>query len=144
MLYLILQFSQLENLLAEAGGVDCLRVHVLEKTRRASSSALTQLEIAIGLTVQAIAPGGRVLSWYYPIDAWQTFVPEAPPDNAPGRVRYQAAWQRAERLRDQLVARLQAMEYTAATDGLIELTITPMPGHTDLIDLTFAPEPTGP
>jgi hypothetical protein len=68
--HLVLQFTQLENLLDEAAGTDRLRVHTLERTRKSSSSALTQLEVAIGVAVQAILPNGRILSWYHEIDAF--------------------------------------------------------------------------
>ena len=61
---LILQFTRLENLLDEAAGTDRLRVHIREQISRVSSPALTQLEIAIGVCVQALLPNDRILNRY--------------------------------------------------------------------------------
>ena len=138
--HLVLQFTQLENLLDEAGGTDRLRVHTLERTRKSSSSALTQLEVAIGVAVQAVLPNGRILSWYHEIDAFCSFLPEAPAADSPGKLRYNAAWERALALRDRLVACLRQREHTVTTDGVVELGVTNfMRGATQLIPLDDAP-----
>jgi hypothetical protein len=140
--HLVLQFAQLENLLDEAAGTDRLRVHTLERTRKSSSSAITQLEVAIGVAVQAILPNGRILSWYHEIDAFCSFLPEAPVADSPGKRRYNAAWERALALRDRLVACLRQLEHTVTTDGVVELGVTNfMRGATQLISLDdFAPD----
>jgi hypothetical protein len=136
MSHLVLQFSQLENLLDEAAGTDRLRVHTLERTRKSSSSALTQLEVAIGVAVQAVLPNGRILSWYHEIDAFYSFLPEAPAADSPGKLRYNAAWERALALRDRLVTCLRQREHTVTTDGVVELGVTNfMRGTTQLIPL---------
>jgi hypothetical protein len=140
--HLVLQFTQLENLLDEAAGTDRLRVHTLERTRKSSSPAITQLEVAIGVAVQAILPNGRILSWYHEIDAFCSFLPEAPAADSPGKRRYNAAWERALALRDRLVAYLRQQEHTVTTDGVVEPGVTNfMRGATQLISLDdFAPD----
>jgi hypothetical protein len=140
MSHLVLQFTHLENLLDEAAGTDRLRMHTLERTRKSSSSAITQLEVAIGVAVQAILPNGRILSWYHEIDAFCSFLPEAPAADSPGKLRYNAAWERALVLRDRLVACLRQQEHTVTTDGLVELNIANfLRGATDLVPLPAAP-----
>jgi hypothetical protein len=134
--HLVLQFTQLENLLDEAAGTDRLRVHTLERTHKTSSPALTQLEVAIGVTVQAILPNGRILSWYHEIDAFHSFLPESPAADSPNKLRYNAAWERAQALRDNLVACLRQQEHTVTTDGMIASGLTNfMRGSTKLIPL---------
>jgi hypothetical protein len=137
---LILQFTRLENLLDEAAGTDRLRVHIREQISRVSSPALTQLEIAIGVCVQALLPNGRILNWYCEMDAFRSFAPQAPAADSPDKLRYNAAWERALALRDDLVACLRQQEHTVTTDGLVELNLANfLRGATDLLPLPAAP-----
>jgi hypothetical protein len=138
---LLLQFTQLENLLDEAVGTDRLRVHILEQTSRASSPAITQLEIAIGVCVQALLPNGRILNWYCKIDAFRSFVPQSPAADSPDKLRYNAAWERALALRNDLVACLRQQEHMVTTDGLVELNVANyLRGTTNLVPPPVAPD----
>jgi hypothetical protein len=122
----ILQFIHLENLLAEAAGADALRVHVLEQSETTTSNVLTRKEITIGLCVRAIAPGRRILSWYYEVDKFSLYLPERPANgngHSPERERYEAAWQRAITMQEELVTLLRQQEHTVHTDGVIELNL---------------------
>ena len=122
---IILQYLELENLLAEADGADGLRVHVLEQTRTTSSYMLTWREITIGLCVRAITPEGRILSWYGEIAklGFYAHAQAGNGDSSPEREQYQAAWQRARELQAELAARLRAAAYTVYTDGVIEMEV---------------------
>jgi hypothetical protein len=134
--HLVLQFAQLENLLDEAVGTDRLRVHTLERTRKTSVQALTQVEIAIGVCVRAVMTNDRILSWYCEIDAYRSFVPELPADSSPAKARYESAWKRADILQARLVAYLNQREHIVTTDGLIELEVDNfLRGSTNLIPL---------
>ncbi|MCC6607947.1 MAG: hypothetical protein IT327_32375 [Anaerolineae bacterium] len=137
----VLQYVHLENLLAEAGGSDALRVHVLEQTETTSSNVLTWREISIGVCVRAITPNRRILSWYCPIDKFGFYAPEHPGQaqaangqRSPEQKRYDAAWEQATRLQNSLVARLRQEEQTVTTDGVIELQVARyLPGTTRLV-----------
>ena len=122
--HVILQFTHLENLLAEASGADALRVHVLEQSETTTSNVLTRKEITIGLCVRAIAPDGRILSWYYEVDKFSLYLPERPANGngcSSEQARYEAAWQRATTMQEELVALLRQQEHTVHTDGVIAL-----------------------
>ncbi|HFE67603.1 MAG TPA: hypothetical protein ENJ93_10105 [Chloroflexi bacterium] len=122
----ILQYIHLENLLAEAAGADALRVHVLEQSETTTSNVLTRKEIAIGLCVRAIVPGHRILSWYCEVDKFSLYLPERPANGngrSPEQTRYEAAWQRATTMQEELVALLRRQEHTVHTDGVIELNL---------------------
>jgi hypothetical protein len=123
MTLVVLQYLELENLLAEAGAAAGLRVHVLERSKATSSSVLSWREIMIGLCVQAITPDRRILSWYGEI-AKLGFYAHAQATNgepSPEREQYQAAWQQARALQIELDGRLREKGYVVYTDGLIEL-----------------------
>jgi hypothetical protein len=138
---IVLQYLELENLLAEAGQVDGLRVHALEQSRSTSSNMLTWREITIGLCVRGIAPGDRILSWYGQVEK-VGFYTQGQPGNgetSPEQERYHAAWRLARELQAELATRLRQEEHTVYTDGLIELPITHfLRGHTRLITLPDA------
>ena len=123
---IVLQYLELENLLAEAGEMGGLRVHVLEGSKTASSNVLSWREIMIGLCVQAITPDRRVLSWYGEIAKLGFYAHTQPNDgdSSPEREQYQTAWRRARELQAELAERLRQEGYIVYIDGLIELDIT--------------------
>ncbi len=142
MSHAILQFTHLENLLAEAAGADALRVHVLEQSETTTSNVLTRKEMTIGLCVRAIVPDGRILSWYYEVDKFSLYLPKRPA-NGNGRSsehdRYEAAWQRATTMQEELVALLLRQEHTVHTDGIIELSVPNLlHGQTALVNTAAA------
>ena len=122
---IVLQYLELENLLAEAGEAEGLRVHVLERSKATSSNALSWQEIMIGLCVQAITPDRRILSWYGEIAKMGFYAHIQPPNGEPSpeREQYQAAWQQARTLQAELVERLRQEGYVVYTDGLIDLEV---------------------
>jgi hypothetical protein len=122
---IVLQYQELENLLAEAEAAEGLRVHVLERSKATTSNALSWREIMIGLSVQAITPGGRILSWYGEIAKIGFYAHIQPPNGelSPERAQYQSAWQQARELQAELVERLRQEGYVVYTDGLIELEV---------------------
>lgn len=123
MTLVVLQYLALENLLAEAGEAEGLRVHVLERSKTTTSHALSWREVMIGLCVQAITPDRRILCWYGEI-AKLGFYAHTQPDNgdaSPEREQYQAAWRRARELQAGLAGRLRQEGRVVYTDGLIEL-----------------------
>ena len=135
----ILQFTRLENLLAEAGGADALRVHVMEQSGATTSNVLTRKEITIGLCVRAIVPGHKILSWYCLVDKFSFYLHERPANGngrSPEQAQYETAWQQATTMQDKLVALLCSDEYTVHTDGVIELNVSNLLcGTTNLIAL---------
>ena len=127
MSYPIIQFVQLENLLAEAAGADALRVHVEERVDVKHSAALTRKVISIGLCVRAIAPARQILSWHYQVDTFSFYMQgraeggHFPNGRSSEQERYETAWQQAESMKDELVTVLRDDEYTVHTDGIITL-----------------------
>ena len=99
MSYPIIQFVQLENLLAEAAGA-CVR---------------------------AIAPVQQILSWHYQVDTFSFYMQgragngHFPNGRSSEQERYETAWQQAEKMKDELVTLLRDDEYTVHTDGIITL-----------------------
>ena len=136
----ILQFTRLENLLAEAAGADALRIHVMEQIETAASNVLTWKEITIGLCVRAIVPDHRILSWYCLVDKFNFYLHERPANGrSPEQEQHETAWQRAEMMQDELVTLLRGDEYTVYTDGIIELTVSNLLcGTTRLVALPTA------
>ncbi|MEZ4641622.1 MAG: hypothetical protein R3E31_02595 [Chloroflexota bacterium] len=133
---IVLQYLELENLLAEADGA--VRVHVLEQTRTTSSNMLTWREITIGLCARAIVPGGRILSWYGEIAklGFYAHTQAGNGDSSPEKEAYQVAWQRARALQAELAARLRQQGYVVHTDGLLEMNVANwLRGSTDLVSL---------
>jgi len=126
MTLIVLQYLALENLVAEAGEVAGLRVHVLERSKATSSNVLSWREIMIGLCVQAITSDRRVLSWYGEIAKLGFYAHTQPNDgdSSPEREQYQTAWRRARELQAELAERLRQEGYVVYTDGLIELDTT--------------------
>ncbi len=146
--HVILQFIYLENLLVEATGADALHVHVLEQSETTTSNVLTRKEITIGLCVRAIVSDCRILSWYCQIDKFSLYLPERPANGngrSPEQTRYEAAWQRATTMQDELVVLLRRDEHTIHTDGVIELSVPSLlRGTTVLIDMpTVTPTASG-
>lgn len=125
MTLVVLQYLELENLLAEAGEAEGLRVHVLERSKTTTSNALSWREVMIGLSVQAITPEGRILSWYGEIAKLGFYAHIQPPngESSPERAQYQAAWQQARGLQAELVERMRQEGYVVYTDGLIDLEV---------------------
>jgi hypothetical protein len=142
--HVVLQFTRLENLLAEAAGADAVRVHVMAQTETAASAVLTRKEIEIGLCVRTIVPGYKILSWYCPVDKFSFYLPERPANGSgrsPEQARYETAWQQATTMQDELVALLRRDEQSVCTDGVIELNVPNMlRGTTNLIALPAAYE----
>ena len=150
MSHAILQFIHLENLLAETAGADAMRVHVLEQSETTTSNVLTRKEITIGLCLRAIVPGRRILSWYYQVEKFSFYLHEqsanghGPNGRSPEQEQYEAAWQQATTMQDELVALLRRDEHTVHTDGVIELSVPSLlRGTTALIDMPTA-TPTAP
>ena len=74
------------------------------------------------------------------MDAFRSVAPQAPAADSPDKLRYNAAWERALALRDDLVACLRQQEHTVTTDGLVELNLANfLRGATDLLPLPAAP-----
>jgi len=127
MSYPIIQFVQLENLLAEAAGADALRVHVEERVEVKHSAALTRKTISIGLCVRAIAPARQILSWHYQVDTFSFYMQgraeggHFPNGRSSEQERYETAWRQAEKMKDDLVTVLRDDEHTVHTDGIITL-----------------------
>ena len=124
MTLIVLQYLALENLVAEAGEVAGLRVHVLERSKATSSNVLSWREIMIGLCVQAITPDRRVLFWYGEIAKLGFYAHTQAGNVSPEQEQYQAAWRRARELQAALAERLRQEGYIVYTDGLIELDTT--------------------
>jgi len=142
MTFLVLQYLKLENLLAEAKGMEGVRVYVLERNKTTSSNMLSWREITIGLCVRTITLDNRILSWYGEITklGFYAHTQATNGEPSPEREQYQAAWQRARELQTDLAARLAHQGHTVYIDGLIELDMPHfLHGATDLIALPKSP-----
>ena len=89
--------------------------------------------------MRAITPGRRILSWYCEVDKFSLYLPERPANGngrSPEQARYEAAWQRATTMQEELTALLRRHEHTVHTDGVIALNLPRLlRGTTALINI---------
>ena len=132
---LVLQYSRLENLLAEAGDAEPLRVHLLEQSRTTTSETLAYREATLGVCVRAILPD-RVLAWYGCLAHFGDYLPVTGNGRSACRTRREAAWTEARQVQDALAARLRDAGHAVLTDGVVELGVASLlPGTTGLINV---------
>jgi hypothetical protein len=149
MSFVVLQYAELENLLADAAGSDAVRVYILEQMRLTPVNTLSQpqvpaplnrQDVTVALCVRAITTHFRILSWYYPLACLRFYLPEPKEEDdeqaSPAQVAYERAWEQARTLQTALVARLKQEGYPAHTDGLVEINVTNfLYGTTELVAL---------
>lgn len=127
MSFVVLQYAELENLLADAASSDAVRVYILEQVRTTPVNLLSQQDVTVALCVRAITAHFRILSWYYPLACLRFYLPESKEENdeqsSPAQIAYERAWEQARALQTELVARLKEEGCPAHTDGLVEINV---------------------
>lgn len=120
----IIQFGQLENLLAEPfvpGQV--VRVVVLETSETMSAKIPGWRLVHIGVDVRTINESGHILACHLPVAALELF--NGRRENDPTWRKYDAAWEEAAALKQRVVTLLQTAAaktgFTVRTAGVIDL-----------------------
>ncbi|SRR5690554_442141 len=115
----VIQFAHLEELVAEAPP-NIVRVTALDVTESASSQIPGLRLAGVGVHVRTISNEGYVLACYLPVASVQIY--EAVPRHSdPARKEYDVAWERAEALKERVVAYLTDKGCAVASAGVIHL-----------------------
>jgi hypothetical protein len=129
----VIQFARLEELVAEAPP-NIVRITALDVTE-STSSQIPGLRLAgIGVHVRTISDEGHILACYLPVASVQIYE-AVPRDSDPTRQEYDAAWERAEALKERVVVYLKEKGCTVSSAGVIHMgNVRPLRG-------TWAPDP---
>jgi hypothetical protein len=115
----VIQFARLEELVAEEPP-STVRVTALDVTE-STSSQIPGLRLAgIGVHVRTINAEGQILACYLPVASVQIYE-AVPRDSDPTRQEYDLAWERAEALKERVVAYLKEKGCTVSGAGIINM-----------------------
>ena len=115
----VIQFGRLEELVAEEPP-NTVRVTALDVTE-STSSQIPGLRLAgIGVHVRTISDAGQILACYLPVASVQIYE-AVPRDSDPTRQEYDAAWERAEALKERVMAYLTEKGCTVSGAGVIHM-----------------------
>lgn len=121
---IVLQFGKLEEFIQEDlrhGNV--VRVVALDITESVSSQILGLRMAGIGVHVRAINNAGQILACYLPVATIQLFNGRREGD--PTWQKYDAAWEKAEALKERVIAYLQEVAtekgFTVSGAGVIDM-----------------------
>lgn len=115
----VIQFARLEEFVAEELP-STVRVAALDITE-STSSQIPGLRLAgIGVHVRTINAEGHILACYLPVAGVQIYE-AVPRDSDPTRQAYDAAWEKAEALKERVMAYLQESGCTVSGAGVIHL-----------------------
>ena len=120
----IIQFSQLEDLLAEPFAPDqVVRVVVLETSESLSRQIPDWRQISLGVDVRTINQAGHILACHLPVATMQLYNGRRESD--PTWQKYDVAWEQATALKERVVTYLQAAAaekaFALRTAGVIDL-----------------------
>jgi hypothetical protein len=120
----VIQLAHLEELLqGELRAGDVVRVVVLDVTESVSAQVPSLRLTSIGVHVRAVNAAGHILACYLPVAEIQLYNGRREGD--PTWQQYDAAWERAEGLKERVVAYLQTAAaeqgFTVRTAGVIDL-----------------------
>lgn len=115
----VIQFARLEELVAEEPP-NTIRVTALDITE-STSSQIPGLRLAgIGVHVRNISGEGHILACYLPVASVQIYE-AVPRDSDPTRKEYDAAWERAEALKERVMVYLTEKGCTVSGAGVIDM-----------------------
>jgi hypothetical protein len=134
----IIQFARLEEFVEEdLGAGNVVRVVALEITESVSSQIPGLRTVGIGVHVRAINDEGHILACYLPFGRMQLYNGRREGD--PTWQEYDAAWEKAERLKERVLAFLQTISaekgFKVRTAGIIDL------GQTRALRATWKTDP---
>jgi len=119
----VIQFGRLEEFVAELSLDNLVRVVILDSSKSISSQIPDFRRVSTGVHARTINESGHILVCYLPIATTELFNGRREGD--PTWEQYDKIWQKAEALKDRLVAYLQktATEkgFTVSTAGVIDL-----------------------
>lgn len=120
----IIQFSQLEDLLAEPFAPDqVVRAVVLETSESLSSQIPDWRQISLGVDVRTINQEGHILACHLPVTTMQLYNGRRESD--PTWQKYDVAWKQAAALKERVVNYLQTASaekgFALRTVGVIDL-----------------------
>ena len=108
----MIQFGRLEELVAELGSGNTVRVVALDITESVSAQIPGLRTAGIGVHVRAINDAGQILACYLPVASIQLFNGRREGD--PTWQKYDEAWDKAEALKERVITYL---EQVAAEKG---------------------------
>ncbi|MCP4417760.1 MAG: hypothetical protein GY805_14140, partial [Chloroflexi bacterium] len=101
----VIQFGRLEAFVAELSPSNLVRVVILDSSKSISSQIPDFRHVSTGVHVRTINEGGHILACYLPVATTELFNGRREGD--PTWEQYDKTWQKAEALKDRLVAYLQ-------------------------------------
>ena len=115
----VIQFARLEEFITEELH-NTVRVTALDITE-STSSQIPGLRLAgIGVHVRTINAEGHVLACYLPVAGVQIYE-AVPRDSDPTRKEYDVAWEKAEALKERVMAYLHESGCTVSGAGVIHM-----------------------
>lgn len=127
----VIQFSQLEDLMAEPlSQANAVRVVVLDVTEQVSSQIPNLRQAGVGVHIRTLNDRGQVLACYLRVASIQLYNGRREGD--PTWQAYDAAWNKAEQLKEQVVTHLKELGeqrgFAVVPAGIIDIgTIRPIP-----------------
>jgi hypothetical protein len=115
----VIQFGNLEDLVAELPAAHVVRVVALDVTEGAYQQVAELRLAGIGVHVRAVNSQGHILACYLPVARMQVFGRRPRPDD-PGAEKYSQAWDEAEALKARVCAYLDERGF-AVRGGVIHL-----------------------
>jgi hypothetical protein len=119
----VIQFGRLEEFIAELNPSNIVRVVILDSSKNISSQIPDFRRVSTGVHLRTINESGHILACYLPVATTELFHGRREGD--PTWEQYDKTWQKAEALKDRLVAYLQETAtkkgFTVSIAGVIDL-----------------------
>lgn len=126
----IIQFGQLEELVAELKPGNIVRVVILDISKSVSRQMPDLRQVSVGVHIRIINADGHILACYLPLASIQLFNGRREDD--PTWQKYDVAWAKAEALKKRVIAYLQVAAdeqgFMVCAAGVIDIgEIRPLP-----------------
>ena len=119
----VIQFGQLEELVADLKPSNIVRVVILDISKNVSAQIPNLRQVSVGVHVRAINADGHILACYLPLASIQLYNGHRQDD--PTWQQYDAAWEKAELLKERVVAYLKVVAsekgFTVCAAGVIDM-----------------------
>ena len=133
----VIQFGQLEELVAELQPGQVVRVVILDMSKGVSSQIPGLRQVSVGVHIRTISVEGYILACYLPVAVLQLFNGRRQDD--PTWQKYDEAWQRADALKARVMAYLQEVAaetgFPVCAAGVIDM------GEIRPLRATWQPDP---
>jgi hypothetical protein len=138
----IIQFGQLEELVAELKPNNIVRAVILDISKNVSAQIPNLRQVSVGVHVRTINADGHILACYLPWATIQLF--NGRRQDNPNWQKYNEVWEKAEVLKERVMVYLQKVaverEFTVSNAGVIDMGDTGHYGRLgNLIPIKTAP-----